>query len=255
MSDGVSLGATAFARHETLLVVALSKISIHTGRPHAILIGAPSVGLFHSGASQAEKIKAALADHPSKLDEDVCQRRLVAVGGDGAVQAGGPAAKHKSTQAGLLVWKSFKDDDDKAFLEWDAFHRENITRKWAFRSVGLWVELYDLAAAMSQLFGIGQGRIVLRSTAAHIEAKALSVPSISGTRPTVSDHGAPGNLYANFRAYASSMHSRMDLARDGFGSQSLDKLVSIGRRLTVAWLSLAPFLRYSGIIVLGVHRL
>ena len=47
----------------------------------------------------------------------------------------------------------------------------------------------------------------------------------------ISHWGSPGKLYHNFRAYHAGMHARLDLARDGFGSQTQEKLISVGRRL------------------------
>ena len=203
--DCVSLGSTSFSRHETLLVTGLSHVSHHSGHLQSILIGAPSAGLSHSGQAQADKVVGALASHPARLCADLCSRRLMAIGGDGAVAQGGPESRHSSTRAGSMVWQTFRAGEPE-FLIWDMFHREDICRKRAFRSVPLCVELFDVSAAMAQLYGTGQGRIVFRSTAAHIDCKALAVPALSGTRPTVSEPGAPGRLYANFRAYAASMH-------------------------------------------------
>ena len=52
--DVISLGARSFARHESLIVTAISSVSASTGSIHAKLIGAPSLGQSHSGAQQAD---------------------------------------------------------------------------------------------------------------------------------------------------------------------------------------------------------
>lgn len=57
--------------------------------------------------------------------------------------------------------------------------------------------------------------------------------AMSGTRSTVSLAGSPGALVRNFRAYIAALHARLDLSRSGYGSQSLQKLVAVGRRLDV----------------------
>lgn len=54
---------------------------------------------------------------------------------------------------------------------------EEISRRRAYRTVGLCEELFDVAAALSQLFGVSTGRVVLRAAAAVTGAEHLVVPA------------------------------------------------------------------------------
>lgn len=186
--DSVSLGTSSFSRHETLLVLGVSCISGATGTPHARLFGCPSVGRSHKGAATAGLIVESLLKHPANITATVCANRLCSIGGDGAVVRGGESARHVSTDAAGHVWERYRPNEEK-FCEWDPFHREDICRKRAFRSCKLGTEMFDVAQAMTQLFGVGAGRVILRSA-----ASSLRVPVVSGTRPTVALEGALAQL-------------------------------------------------------------
>jgi len=105
-----------------------------------------------------------LSRHPAGVDEKMMKRRLTAIGGDGAVIKGGASARHGSTNAGSCFRKVARGEDEEC-IEWDPFHREDVARKRAFRASPLTTELFDVSACMSQLFGTGAGRIILRSAA------------------------------------------------------------------------------------------
>ena len=179
-----------------------------------------------------EKVQQALLRHPAHLDRDICSRRLAGIGGDGAVIRGGEAARHATTDAGKHLWEKLRGEQELPFLEWDGLHRENIARRRSFAAHPATQELFDVAAAMSQLFGVGAGRIVLRSAADQVGATILTVPSLSTTRSAVALSGTPAQLIRNFKGYHAAMRSRLELSREGFGSQSIGKLLAIGRRLT-----------------------
>ena len=228
MFDGVSLGSSSFSRHETLQIVGVSFISPHSLRLHARLVGAPSAGLDHTGPVQAEGLLRCLTDHPAQLAARA-DSRLAAIGGDGAVVAGGPRAKHKSTNAAGHLWSLLRQDPP--CLLWDGFHRDDKARRTAYMESGPTVELFDVAGAVNQLFGVGQGRIILRSAAALIDSPSYVVPQTSGTRPTVSLQAAPGALVKNFRNYHAGLHARLDLVRKGRTAQTLTGLIALARRL------------------------
>lgn len=126
-----------------------------------------------------EKVQQAFLRHPAHLDQLVCSRRLAAIGGDGAVTRGGAEARHATTDAGKHL-----RGQELPYLEWDGMHRENIGRRHAFSAHAPTQELYDVAAAMTQLFGVGAGRIVLRSAANNVGTNVLKVPSLSIMRST-----------------------------------------------------------------------
>lgn len=50
--------------------------------------------------------------------------------------------------------------------EWDLFHRLDIAVRRALAVLAAAVELFDICKVMNALFGVGDGRAVLRATAA-----------------------------------------------------------------------------------------
>lgn len=149
MWDGVNLGATSFARHESLEVVAISFVN-QTGQLHARLLAAPSSGLDRSGQAIAELIKNTLQVHEAGINTEVCKSRLASLGGDGAVTRGGPKAKHSSTSAAEKLW-TLLGRTDQPSIHWDPYHRDEAARRHASAEVPMVAELLDLAAVMSQL--------------------------------------------------------------------------------------------------------
>ena len=115
-------------------------------------------------------------------------------------------------------------------VAWDGMHRDDIVRKRSFRQVPLCVEMFDVAAAMTQLFGFGVGRVIARAAAQHVQAKHKIPSSASHTRAAVSLNSSPAHLVQNFRSYHIAMHGRLDLVRQGHTSQTIDKLIGVGRR-------------------------
>ncbi|CAE7349384.1 unnamed protein product, partial [Symbiodinium sp. CCMP2592] len=82
------------------------------------LLGAPSVGGNHTGEQVAAQALLALESHPSMLNRQTAARRLAAIGGDGAMVAGGDQARHKSTKAAKHLWSLIRGSDPESFLEW-----------------------------------------------------------------------------------------------------------------------------------------
>ena len=54
--------------------------------------------------------------------------------------------------------------------------------------------LWNPVESLSPRFGVGAGRVILRSAASVAGAEAVVVPRLSGTRSTVSLEGSPGAL-------------------------------------------------------------
>ena len=89
-----------------------------------------------------------------------------------------------------------------------------------------------MAAAMDHLFGIGEGRVLMRGVAAALHQSSKVVTAPGGARKVVYLSGVPGNLVNNYRTYFNALHGRIAWRQAGHGSQSLTGLASIGRRLT-----------------------
>ena len=87
-----------WSRGETLCVVGLG-YSASDGKTQHCLVATPSENLQTSGEAQVCLVLACLQGHPAELTRRALKSRLCIVGGDGAIAAGGSAAKPSSTRA------------------------------------------------------------------------------------------------------------------------------------------------------------
>ena len=94
------------------------------------------------------------------------------------------------------------------------------------------VNLLKVACECNRLFGVNAGRVLLRSVAAELGDKALSMDQLSGTRKLASLEGAPAHLYRNYKLYFSGLAVRMLQSERGIGSQTKQSLTQVGRRLS-----------------------
>ena len=71
-------------------------------------------------------------------------------------------------------------DPTKLFTatEWDKYHREDIALRRAIEKSALAQEMFDICLRMDHLFGLGDGRSLLRSSAeaAHVRTKSTQMP-------------------------------------------------------------------------------
>ena len=90
--------------------------------------------------------------------------------------------------------------------EWDKFHRQDIAMTRAITQCPLADEMYKLCGLMDHMFGLGDGRQLIQTS-----ANATSVHLRSGrlpgmTRKAVQLCSEPGHLFDNFKAYAAGIH-------------------------------------------------
>ena len=78
--------------------------------------------------------------------------------------------------------------------EWDLFHRIDRAGVYAIRTTPAAVEIFDVARVLGSLFGVGDGRVVLRAAADFIGERRSRVPDQGGTRKIV----ALGNTVDHF---------------------------------------------------------
>ncbi len=65
----------------------------------------PSAGLRGDGVAVKDLVRDALRERPLRIGGRRLATGLAGTGGDGAVAAGGPAARHPSTRAADLLWQ------------------------------------------------------------------------------------------------------------------------------------------------------
>ena len=231
--DPVSIGSSFWARHDTVLMECLSVISPHTHRIHTPMFGGATLPIGgHTGDTLSELTQEVLAEHPAGLNLSALRARCSVVGGDGQVVLGGPAHRHNSSKAAEKLWLHLFPEADTVCTSWDYFHRADNACMRGIRAVSAAQEVFDLAAAIDTLFGIGEGRLMMRGVGALIDQPQRSVANPGGTRKVVYLSGVPGNLLKNYTSYFAGFHARIAWTQAGHSTQSLKHLVSIGRRFT-----------------------
>ena len=158
--DGVSIGATSFSRHETLMLIGAVITSHRTGQFRARLLAAPSMGFSHKGPVVRDLLLQTLHAHPFAYDMDTLRARVAVIGGDGAVVRGGEAARHQSSGAANLAWNALHPDSELQAVDWDLFHRVDIAGLRAAKAIPLAVEVHDVSRIMGSLFGFPHHQVV-----------------------------------------------------------------------------------------------
>ena len=261
--DGVPVGGiSSYNRHGSVEVICVASISPVTGRIHTRFVAWGISDAGHSGPAVAKEILKSLAEQPLGLDTAVLRRRLSAIGGDGAVVRGGPDRKKPGTQAADLLWFAvhprvkpvLTDDvvlrqlaapiipvrvDDwihephvlLSVTEWDKFHRQDIALTRAISKCPLAEEMYAMCSLVDHMFGLGDGRLLMRAAAEATGSVVRSGRLPGMTRKAVQLCSEPGHLIQNFKCYAAGMHLR-EAWRAAGHDMSKAKLVDAGRRLT-----------------------
>ena len=259
LMDGIPLGGIkAHGRHGSVTVICLNLVSTVTHRLYSQLVSWCTPAAGHGGLEMASAVLQALAGEPWGLDGRELRARLSLVGGDGAAARGGSGRKKPGTRCAEHMWahvhplpqggqvplnqinmdQSGRIDElvaDAGTLhfctEWDKYHREDIALHRAIKRSGSAEELYAVAAAMDHMFHMGDGRLLLKRAASAVGTETRSGWLPAPTRKAVGLASEPGNVIANFTAYAAGLHARREWRRDGHGSTSLSELVDMGRRL------------------------
>jgi hypothetical protein len=81
--DGVSIGATQFSHHETLLVIGATFSCSQTGSIRARLLTAHSMGISHAGVAIRDTLFQDLAEPPLNCNRAWSRARIAVRGGRG----------------------------------------------------------------------------------------------------------------------------------------------------------------------------
>ena len=161
--DPVTIGSSRFARHDTVLMECLSVVSPHTHRIHTPMFGGATLPIGgHTGDALAELTQEVLAEHPAGLNTRALRARCSVVGGDGQVVLGGPAHRHSSSKAAEKLWGHLFPETETLCTSWDYFHRADNACMRGIRQIPAAKEVFDMAAAIDTLFGVGEGRLMMR---------------------------------------------------------------------------------------------
>ncbi len=127
-----------FATTETMFIIGVRFVSAQSGQVISRLVACPSQGLSKDGHSTSCLIKDALKERPLGITSRRLRAGLVAVGGDGQLAAGGPQAKHSSTKAAEILWKSVHPASMLLASYWDSYHRGETAMRWSFNTRWQW---------------------------------------------------------------------------------------------------------------------
>ncbi len=264
--DPVTMGTGSFARHDTLLMLCLSIVSVHNGSIYTPMLGGPAMSIgAHGGQALCELALWCLKEPPAAIGEFRLRASLAVVGGDGQVVLGGPDHRHSSSRAAELLWHRVhfrngrrhdppedgrrhdppeggrrhdppedgrRRDPPVTCTAWDPFHRVDVACTRAVRRIPAAAEVFDVAKTMDALFGIGEGRLICRGVAQELGAPMREVRGPGGTRKVVYLSGVPGNLLENYQLYVTGLHVRTAWRREGHSAQTLEHLTAVGRRLS-----------------------
>ena len=110
--------------------------------------------------------------------------------------------------------------------EWDLFHRIDRAVGRAIEDTPAAAAMFDVSRVMGSLFGIGDGRVILRSAAEAIGERRYSVPDQGGTRKVVALANTVEHLIKMHRTLHAAMHARIGQSRAPRSSLSNSRLIS-----------------------------
>ena len=213
--DPVSLGLGSMARHETVLVTCLALVGSR-GRLFTPFLCAPTIPLQgHTGDAPCNLALSGLGEHACGLSMFSLKKRLAVVSGDGALCQGGPDSVHSSTKACEKIWSATHPSIEASCTTWDRFHRLDSAVWRAVLEVKATEEVFDLAAAMDSLFGMNEGKMLLRGIGALMNQAPRSTRRAGGTRKVAYLSGVPSNLLQNLKHYVLGLHARLAWKRLG----------------------------------------
>ena len=213
--DPVSLGLCSMARHETVLVICLALVG-SGGRLYTPYLCSPTIPLQgHTGEALRNLALSGLANHACGLSMFSLKKRLAVVSGDGALCQGGPDSVHSSTKACEKIWEATHPGEEASCTTWDRFHRLDSAVWRAALEVKATEEVFDLAAAMDSLFGMNEGKTLLRGVGALMNQAPRSTRRAGGTRKVGYLSGVPSNLLQNLKHYVLGLHARLAWKRLG----------------------------------------
>ncbi|CAE7782232.1 unnamed protein product [Symbiodinium sp. CCMP2592] len=233
MLDPVSLGSGFSAKHETVLMVTMMLVN-STGNLMVPMCASPTLGIGdHRGDKLVDLTLKCLEDHPGVFDRETLRARLSLVAGDGGIVAGGKQHRHKSTGAAEKLWKRIHGDSESAMdcVDWDAFHRDDISFSRAVARTQAAAELFALAKDLDHLFNYGDGRIIFRSLQKELDVASGQVRQTGGTRKVGALSLVPESILQHLKRITVGLRLRYEWRKEGHGNFTLDRLTQISRRL------------------------
>ena len=70
-------------------------------------------------------------------------------------------------------------------VEWELFHRVSLVFDTTFADIPCACEIFEVSQSLGALFGVGDGRVILRGAADQIGERRSRVPDQGGSRKAV----------------------------------------------------------------------
>ena len=151
VADGVNMAGGLFSVSETLVPIGIRFVCPKSGKIVTRLAACPSQGLRKNGDDTCALLKAAMEEGPLDIGSRQLREGLVAVGGDGQMTAGGPQARHSSTRACEILWKSVHPESELEACYWDVYHRGETAMRWSSRHP-MALEIFDVYKTINAMF-------------------------------------------------------------------------------------------------------
>ena len=123
--------------------------------------------------------------------------------------------------------------------EWELFHRVSLVFDKTIADIPCACEIFEVSQSLGALFGVGDGRVILRGAADQIGARRSRVPDQGGTRKVIALANTIEHLLNNQKTFHAAMHARIaqseSMKQEGrkhHGSQSKTALIRTGRRIS-----------------------
>ena len=161
---------------------------------------------------------------------------------DGAGTHGGEDAQHKSTGAAELFWKSLHPNhapEGNMPVEWELFHCVSLVFDKTIADIPCACEIFEVLQSIGALFGVGDGRVILRGAADQIGERRSRVPDQGGSRKVIALANTIEHLLNNQKTFHAAMHARIAQSeskapegRTHRGGQRKNALTRTGRRIS-----------------------
>ena len=120
-------------------------------------------------------------------------------------------------------------------VEWELFHRVSLVFERTIADIPCACEIFEVAKSLGALFGVGDGRVILRGAADQIGERRSRVPNQGGSRKVVALANTIEHLLNNQKTFRAAMHARIaqsESKKQGGqthrGGQSKNALISTG---------------------------
>ena len=119
------------------------------------------------------------------------------------------------------------------------FHRVSLVFDKTIADIPGACEIFEVSQSLGALFGVGDGRVILRGAADQIGERRSRVPDQGGSRKVIALANTIEHLLNNQKTFHAAMHARIaqseskkEEGQKSRGGQNKGALISTGRRIS-----------------------